>query len=186
MNILPAVATALLLGVGAAGASTLDFNGGTPCTSTDAFVTLSTVGTATCQATIAPTTNSGAIGIFNSGTPGAMRADFGGLVSFVSIDLGDYNADPDNIFLEVFGIDDVSLGLVDFLRPGASFAMDTLSIAVANISYAVFGTNAADLGFIAADNLSYRTATVPLPAAGLLLLGGLGAFGVAARRRKTA
>ena len=52
---------ALLLSAGIASAATLDFNGATPCVSTDAFVTLSTQGAATCSTTTAPTTLSQAI-----------------------------------------------------------------------------------------------------------------------------
>lgn len=186
-----AAATALFMTVGAASAATLDFNGATPCTSTDAFVTLSTVGTTVCSATVAPTTGSGAVGLTRPGLVtglSAMRADFGGLVGFVSIDLGDYNADADNIFLEVFNSSNVSLGYVDLLRAGSSFAMDTLSIATAGIAYAIFGTNNNDLGYIAADNLTWRAqeAVVPLPAALPLMLVGLGGLGALGMRRKKA
>ena len=179
-------AAAVLCTASMSQASTLDFNGVTPCTSTDAFVTLTTIGTTACSATVAPTTLSGAIALTRSGIVlglSAIRVDFAALVGSVSIDMGDFNADPDNIFLEVFDAADVSLGYIDFLRPGPSHDMNTLSLTVAGISYAVFGTNAGDLGYIAADNLTWDTAQVPLPAGGLLLLGALGLLGFGRRRR---
>lgn len=181
-----AATSALFLSVGAASAATLDFNGATPCVSTDAFVTLSIAGTNTCGATVAPTTGSGAISLQRSTVEAglsAMRANFGGLVGFVSIDLGDYNADPDNIFLEVFSSSNASLGFVDLMRDASSYDMDTLSITTPGIAYAIFGTNAADLGFIAADNLTWRQQQVPIPATGVLLLTGLAALGLFGRRR---
>ena len=49
-------------------------------------------------------------------------------------------------------------------------------------SYALFGTDAYDLGYIAARKFSFGTAAVP--AGGLLLLAGLGEL-AALRKRRT-
>ena len=77
---------------------------------------------------------------YSTGVRGVRGCEPPLLVGSVSIDMGDYNADPDSIFLEVFDAADVSLGYIDFLRPGPSHDMNTLSLTVAGISYAVFGT----------------------------------------------
>jgi hypothetical protein len=53
----------------------------------------------------------------------------------------------------------------------------------ANVSSVTFSTGGG--GNVRVDNLSATAAPVPLPAAGLLLIGGLGVLGAASRRKRT-
>lgn len=122
----------------------------------------------------------------NTSVSTGYRADFDSLVGSVSVDIGDNNADADDLYLTAYDSFD-NIVATDTMSIASSFVgFETLSVASANISYVVFG------GFglggnmnVYADNLSFEPiAAVPLPAGGLLLIGALGAFG-ALRRRKS-
>lgn len=123
------------------------------------------------------------MGFYSSGLT-QIRANFSSLVSFVSVDLGDFDQDPDRIFLALYDSADNLLSYVNFNRPADSYEMNTLSAYGTNVAYALFGTDADDQGYIAADNFTFTTASVPVPAGGVLLLAGLG--GLAALRKRRA
>lgn len=125
-----------------------------------------------------PGTDSSCI-IGSSGPFTEIRVDFASLASFVSIDLGDVDADSDLLFLEVFDSLANSIGFVSSLIPGDFIGLQTLSLSVSNIAYAIFGARAPAVSgsSVFADNLVF---TVPEP--GTLLLLGAGLFAIGAVR----
>lgn len=110
-----------------------------------------------------------------------IRADFAVEQNRVSVALGDWRDDADQVFLAIYDSLDNLLGYSEFLRPETSAEMNVLALSSPNIAYAIFGSNDYDLGYIVVDDFAYA---VPLPASALLLLSGLG--GLAALRRKRA
>ena len=115
------------------------------------------------------------------------RADFSVAgVSSVSIGLGDNNADEDNLFVNAYDALDNLLDSTSLFNPAANVGFETLSVFGSDIAYVVFGGTGQDGKYnVYADNFSFEVAAVPLPAGGLLLLGGLGAFGALRRRKKS-
>lgn len=117
------------------------------------------------------------------------RADFTSLVSFFSVDMGDFGpSDDDDLTLQAFASDDSLLASVGINYGSAGNFLATLSVSAPNIAYVVFnGGSTAFPSSIFADNLTFSTdtAVIPLPAGGLLLLTGLGGFLLARRRTRT-
>ncbi|MHC5112226.1 MAG: beta strand repeat-containing protein [Planctomycetota bacterium] len=98
----------------------------------------------------------------NPGDVDTARADIVGGATSVSVDLGDFNADADRLFLEIFDADDNSLGIVTVDIANSFVGLETLTIDAPDgtvISYAVFGTTGElGLGGIYFDNFTYTPA----------------------------
>lgn len=189
-----AAAVGLLLGTsGAASALTLtqDFEapfpgGPTPGPYTDANgITFDAVGGGGQLYTdFSP---NGTLGLYDVNTPKKeLRADLPALAVSVSVDLGDFDADPDDLFLEIFDSSDVMLDSLVVPITAEFTGMLTLSLSAPDIAYAIFGArNAANGSSVYADNLVVEIAeAVPEPSAAVTFLTGTLVFGWALRRRR--
>ena len=112
-----------------------------------------------------------------------LRADIAGSVISVSVDIGDYDADSDRLFLEIFDSGGTSLGYTDLVIAPEFVGMETLSLSAPNIAYAIFGARDAVSGSsVYSDNFTYER----IPAPGAILLGSIGVSLVGwLRRRRT-
>ena len=112
-----------------------------------------------------------------------LRADIAGGAFSVSVDLGDYDADSDRLFLEIFDSGGTSLGYTDLVIAPEFVGMQTLSLSAPNIAYAIFGArDAVDGSSVYSDNFTYER----IPAPGAILLGSIGVgFVNWLRRRRT-
>lgn len=171
----------------------IDFNsnpGGNPSTYTVSGVTFSTVtAAATLGFPTTPNTTPGLLGSSSSGSLSELRADFlSTLTGTVSVDLGDYNADPDLLFLELFDAGSASLGFTSLATLDSDVTMHTLTLSGANIAFAVFGSRAPSISgsSVFADNFTFINGAVPEPATWAMMLLGFGAIGVSIRRRRPA
>ena len=129
-------------------------------------------------------TPNGTLGILEDSSPrNFLRADISGGTSSVSVDLGDYNADSDLLFLDVYDSSNALLGHTEFFIDGAFTGMQTLSLSTPGISYAIFGaTGGVGGSSVFADN--FTITAIPEPETYAMLLAGLGLLGFTARRRK--
>ncbi len=125
--------------------------------------------------------------ILTQGSPRAeVKAVIGGGASFVSVDLGDFNADSDDLFLRVFSASDVLLGQALLTIPANFTGMETLSVSAGGIAYAIMGGVGVNGSSVYVDNFTWRNAGgVPEPAAWAMMLAGFGLVGGAMRRRGT-
>ncbi|KMK64186.1 VPLPA-CTERM sorting domain-containing protein [Puniceibacterium sp. IMCC21224] len=165
----------------AAHAATLDFSASGSCAGGPG-VTFAILTNSNCFLAPTPNNTNGLSLLSNTSSSSRVRADFTDLASFVSVDLGDFGSDTDTVFISAYDSIGTLLGTQSASIVGR--AMKTVSVASADISYAIFGSSF-DVGFIAADNFKFTTqvSAVPLPAGGALLLTGLGAFALARRRK---
>jgi|GEM_PF-4556195 len=93
------------------------------------------------------------------------RADFKvDGVYFVSVVLGDFDGDSDNLYLKAYDSADVLLGESNFYLDASVFGGPTLSVSAADISYAVFGSNGEFPNSVYMDDFTYKTSAVPEPA----------------------
>ena len=113
------------------------------------------------------------------------RADFTSPVSFVSVQIGDFGADLDNLFMEAYGANDLFLAATSDVLGANVENLLTLAIAATGIQYVLFGSTGQFNNSVFADNLTFTQASVPpipLPAGGMLLLTALGGLAWAGRR----
>ena len=105
-------------------------------------------------------------------TDESFRADFtiSGVTS-VSVVMGDYNADLDNLFLQAYNSSNVLLDSATFSLPSTTNGGPTLSVSSADIAYVIFGSTGTSNNSVFFDNFSYNV--VPLPPTALLLGSGL-------------
>lgn len=127
---------------------------------------------------ITTTTPNGTLGLLDDNSPRKeLRADIAGGTSFVSVDLGDYDADSDTLFLEVYNSSNTLLGSTTLDIPLDFTGMKTLSLSAADIAYAIFGArNAVNGSSVYADNFTYATGTTAVPEPSTFL--SLGATGL--------
>jgi hypothetical protein len=106
------------------------------------------------------------------------RADFDVPAWTVSVDLGDFGDDADQLFLNAYNSSNVLIASAGQLLGAGVSGMVTLNVATAGIAYVTFGAVGDGGSSVYADNLSFD---VPEPASAAVL--GLGVLGLAARRR---
>jgi hypothetical protein len=115
------------------------------------------------------------------------RADFSvSGVSSVSVDVGDNNQDPDDLFLRAYDAFDTLLSSFAISITSSFVGFETLTVTGTDIAYVVFGgAGQGGRNNVYADNFSYQTVSpIPLPAALPLLATAFGGLGFLARRRR--
>ena len=177
-----------------AAATVIDFNS-PPASGSHSYtvsgVTFTTVTpTGTLQFETAPNGTTGFYGNAESGVFPELRADFlSALTGNISVDLGDYGADADTLFLQLFDSSSTSLGFTSLLTLSSDYTMHTLTLGGSNISYALFGSRSPSVAgsSVFADNFTFSTQTegaVPEPATWTMMLLGFGGVGIAMRRNR--
>ncbi|MEN6313943.1 MAG: PEP-CTERM sorting domain-containing protein [Clostridiaceae bacterium] len=111
------------------------------------------------------------------------RADFSiSGVSSVSLVMGDYNADTDNLFVQAYNSSNTLLDQEAYTLDSAISGGPILTVTGTNIAYVIFGSTGIYPNSVFFDNFTYNASAVPEPLSMVLL--GFGLLGIAGMRRK--
>ena len=165
-----------------ASATTLTFNSHDDCDTSDVLITAGH-GAGSCYILNGPT---GSDALVKGGQYSSFwKADFSTLVDYVSVDLGDFGDDDDELFLAAFDETNSLIGVITKAIESTSSSMHTLTLALADISKVYFGvTGDRGNGGIYADNFTYNVQAVPVPASALLFGSALMGLGLIRRKKK--
>ena len=191
-----AAAVALIVASQAAHANTVNFNSANACNRLDVTITPSIGGNCDIRTgDLSPIeqatpngTGSLVISTPNNPSDSFWTAEFTDLVEDVSVELGDFPfEDADELFLTAYDDMDNELEMVTFDYSRVRVDMQELSLTSSGIAKVEFGvTGNKGNGGIYADNLKFTPiAPIPLPAAGVLLLGALGGMAALRRRKRS-
>jgi len=112
------------------------------------------------------------------------RATFASLTNFISVTLGDFNQDPDTLYLFAYDSSNNVIGSQSYNLPADSYAGITLSLSVANIAYVEFYGVGVNYNSVYWDNFTFNETTNPVPEPATILLLGAGLIGLAGYGRK--
>jgi hypothetical protein len=170
----------VLFGAPVASATVITFDA-TPITSvtsyTESGVTFTTLDVSTFSAVTDP---NGSKGLLSDSSPRIeFKATLPSSVSQVSVDLGDFDADPDLLVLRAFSAGNALLDFSSLLIPDTFTGMDTLTVSGANIAYVTFGSETPSVNgsSVFADNFTFNASAVPEPATWAMMLFGFTGLG---------
>ncbi|MBI4949963.1 MAG: PEP-CTERM sorting domain-containing protein [Deltaproteobacteria bacterium] len=114
-------------------------------------------------------------------------ATLSSLTDYVSVTIGDYDADADNLYLYAYDSANALLDSAFFYNPASSYAGNTLIVSTgsASIAWVEFYGVGVNNNSVYWDNFTFNdTSSVPEPSTMLLLGSGLVGFGLVRRKFK--
>lgn len=113
-------------------------------------------------------------------------AIFDTATDYVSVTMGDYNADADDLYLKAYSSNNSLVDSDFYQNPSTSYAGYTLivSSAMVNIAYVEFYGIGVSNNSVYWDNFSFNETGAPVPEPTTILLLGIGLIGLVGSQRK--